>query len=225
MFDDEREGYLSGGFECNICLDLANDPVVTFCGHLYCWPCIFKWIHLRSIPSENPHQLNPQCPVCNAEVSRRTLVPLYGRGQATESSEEEVPSNGMVIPQRPPSLRSGSHPPIATTDSHPSQQLHHRGNLQQPQTHQSNSTSYVAPPLFGVGGTTTNVLHPMIGETAYARVAGNLPPMYYTYPNSYHQAGSSSLRMRRQQLYADDKSVRRVYFFLFCCVVICLIFL
>ncbi|MCD9646551.1 hypothetical protein HAX54_036471 [Datura stramonium] len=129
MFDDEREGYLSGGFECNICLDLANDPVVTFCGHLYCWPCIFKWIHLRSIPSENPHQLNPQCPVCNAEVSRRTLSPLYGRGQATESSGRG----------------SSGH------------QLHHRGNLQQPQTHQSNSTSYVAPPLFGVGGTTTNV--------------------------------------------------------------------
>ena len=25
-------------FECNICLEMASNPVVTLCGHLYCWP-------------------------------------------------------------------------------------------------------------------------------------------------------------------------------------------
>ncbi|KAL6553108.1 E3 ubiquitin-protein ligase rma3 [Orobanche gracilis] len=29
-----------GGFECNICFELAQDPVITLCGHLYCWPCL-----------------------------------------------------------------------------------------------------------------------------------------------------------------------------------------
>ena len=29
-------------FECNICLDAARDPVVTQCGHLYCWPCLHR---------------------------------------------------------------------------------------------------------------------------------------------------------------------------------------
>ncbi|CAH8279553.1 unnamed protein product [Arabidopsis lyrata] len=28
----------SGCFDCNICLETAHDPVVTLCGHLYCWP-------------------------------------------------------------------------------------------------------------------------------------------------------------------------------------------
>ncbi|KAJ3275115.1 hypothetical protein HDV01_001254 [Terramyces sp. JEL0728] len=41
-------------FECNICLDTASNPVVTMCGHLYCWPCFYvsrkviKQLHLRN---------------------------------------------------------------------------------------------------------------------------------------------------------------------------------
>lgn len=31
-----------GSFECNICLELAQDPVVTLCGHLFCWPCLYR---------------------------------------------------------------------------------------------------------------------------------------------------------------------------------------
>src|SRR5579859_6133928 len=29
-------------FECNICFDAAREPVVTQCGHLYCWPCLHQ---------------------------------------------------------------------------------------------------------------------------------------------------------------------------------------
>lgn len=29
-------------FDCNICFDSARDPVVTQCGHLYCWPCLHQ---------------------------------------------------------------------------------------------------------------------------------------------------------------------------------------
>ncbi len=32
----------SHAVQCNICLELARDPVVTLCGHLYCWPCLFR---------------------------------------------------------------------------------------------------------------------------------------------------------------------------------------
>lgn len=34
----------SSAFECNICLELAKDPIVTLCGHLYCWPCLYRWV-------------------------------------------------------------------------------------------------------------------------------------------------------------------------------------
>ncbi|OIT35159.1 e3 ubiquitin-protein ligase rma1h1 [Nicotiana attenuata] len=173
-FNEEREYNLSVGFECNICLDCVHDPVVTFCGHLYCWPCIYKWIQFQSISSGNLDHQQPQCPVCKAEVSQKTLIPLYGRGQAMKPSEDDVPSKDIVIPQRPPSQRCGGHTLIATNDSHPSPQHHHRSNLLQSQTHQPHSAS-------SIDGTRTSVLHPMIEETVYARVFANASPTLYSY--------------------------------------------
>ena len=35
---------MSSPFDCNICLEALNEPVVTQCGHLYCWPCLYTWI-------------------------------------------------------------------------------------------------------------------------------------------------------------------------------------
>ncbi|KAK8280019.1 hypothetical protein V6Z12_D09G148600 [Gossypium hirsutum] len=37
--DDVEKGVSNdvGFFDCNICLDLAREPVVTCCGHLFCW--------------------------------------------------------------------------------------------------------------------------------------------------------------------------------------------
>ena len=31
-----------GDFDCNVCYDTAREPVVTMCGHLYCWPCLYR---------------------------------------------------------------------------------------------------------------------------------------------------------------------------------------
>lgn len=33
-------------FDCNICFDAARDPVVTQCGHLYCWACLHQVISI-----------------------------------------------------------------------------------------------------------------------------------------------------------------------------------
>ena len=37
---DERSNNVSN-FECNICLKMAREPVVTSCGHLFCWSCLY----------------------------------------------------------------------------------------------------------------------------------------------------------------------------------------
>ena len=32
-------------FECTICLESAKEPIVTKCGHIFCWPCIYSVIY------------------------------------------------------------------------------------------------------------------------------------------------------------------------------------
>ena len=52
----------SGLFECNICLDTASEPVLTHCGHLYCWPCLYRWMQSR--------RSQALCPICKVRAER-----------------------------------------------------------------------------------------------------------------------------------------------------------
>ncbi|XP_071686509.1 uncharacterized protein [Rutidosis leptorrhynchoides] len=92
----------AGNFECNICFDLAQDPIVTLCGHLFCWPCLYKWLHI--------HSQSQECPVCKALIEEEKLVPLYGRGKnSTDPRSKSVP--GVEIPHRPAGQRPETAPP------------------------------------------------------------------------------------------------------------------
>lgn len=92
----------AGNFECNICFDLAQDPIVTLCGHLFCWPCLYKWLHF--------HSKSRECPVCKALVEEEKLVPLYGRGKtSTDPRSKSIP--GVNIPNRPAGQRPETAPP------------------------------------------------------------------------------------------------------------------
>ncbi|EQC34146.1 hypothetical protein SDRG_08354 [Saprolegnia diclina VS20] len=85
-------------FDCNICLDRVKEPVVTLCGHLYCWPCLFQWIANHN-----------ECPVCKAGVTKENVIPVYGRGANT--IDPRTVDGADDIPNRPrgqrpaPSLR------------------------------------------------------------------------------------------------------------------------
>ncbi|KAK1286822.1 E3 ubiquitin-protein ligase RMA3 [Acorus calamus] len=45
---DAKAAAASAFFNCNVCFDTARNPVVSLCGHLYCWSCLYRW--LRSPP-------------------------------------------------------------------------------------------------------------------------------------------------------------------------------
>ncbi|CAK9009982.1 unnamed protein product [Durusdinium trenchii] len=85
-------------FECNICFETAFEPVVTRCGHLFCWKCLHLWL---SAPRRSAYgNLQPSngwssCPVCKAAVSQQTVTPVYARdgsgGMETEQRDASLP--------------------------------------------------------------------------------------------------------------------------------------
>ncbi|XP_047332116.1 E3 ubiquitin-protein ligase RMA1H1-like [Impatiens glandulifera] len=206
--ETREEVNLSGGFDCNICLGLVQDPVVTLCGHLYCWPCIYKWI---SSNKTEPH--NPQCPVCRSDISEKMLIPLYNsQNQSAKPSNENSSNLGNVIPNRP------SFPHGATIS-----QQQRRQQYSPPQ-----SGGFQSIPIFGVGRSsgdgeyiTTEPMFGMYGERVYARFFGNSEASVL---NSYnhHIEESGNPRLRRHLL-ETDKSLDRVCLFLFCFVIFCLL--
>lgn len=82
----------NAAYECNICLDVARDAVISMCGHLFCWPCLHTWLETRP---------NRQiCPVCKAGIGKDKVVPLYGRDDSNPKDPREKP-----VPPRPKGQR------------------------------------------------------------------------------------------------------------------------
>ncbi|XP_057430972.1 E3 ubiquitin-protein ligase RMA1H1-like [Lotus japonicus] len=220
----------NGCFDCNICLDIAHEPVVTLCGHLYCWPCIYKWLHVQS-DSLAPDE-HPQCPVCKVDISHSTMVPLYGRGHAPRGGKASCCD--LFTPPRPPA--SGAQALLGTSSS--SQNSQQQQQLQYRNPYQG---QYFSSPLYqeedddatsqmfnlGASTMTTPGSHPhpvvgMFGEMVFARVFGNSENLYAN-PNSHQLMRSNGSRMRRQEMQAD-KFLNRISIFLLCCFFLCLIF-
>ncbi|KAJ7969060.1 E3 ubiquitin-protein ligase [Quillaja saponaria] len=76
-------------FQCNICLEIAEEPVVTMCGHLYCWPCLHKWSGYKL-------WTNIKCPVCKDKIVESMIIPIYGQ---KDINKRELASSS--IPPRP----------------------------------------------------------------------------------------------------------------------------
>lgn len=241
----ESEENSAGGMDCHICLDVVQDPVVTFCGHLYCWPCIYKWMHLQTVPSgmADHQQQHPQCPVCKAVLSKETLIPLYGRGltspksPANDNNGKGRPQGGIVIPQRPPSPRCDggfSHqtitsPTTATINSRAVPQLHPRTNENRRHRYpiSGNDMDSSSSPTNNNNNNNYyyNVVqhhHPIVG--VLCDMAFAIAKMFGIPETSLHSdiMDRRSPRMRRQ-LMKIDRSLSRVSFFLLCCVIFCLL--
>jgi E3 ubiquitin-protein ligase RNF5 len=48
---------------------------------LYCWPCLHQWLDRGST----------KCPECKAEISRESIIPLYGHGHKHAAGAEGAP--------------------------------------------------------------------------------------------------------------------------------------
>jgi len=84
-------------FDCNICLDMAQDPILTSCGHLFCWPCFYQLSYVYSNVKE--------CPVCVEEVTDTSIIPIYGNGNSYDNKKLKLKESGLKVPPRPSAQR------------------------------------------------------------------------------------------------------------------------
>ncbi|XP_020589928.1 E3 ubiquitin-protein ligase RMA3-like [Phalaenopsis equestris] len=190
-------------FDCNICLEFAADPVVTLCGHLYCWPCIFRWLDLGT---NHRH-----CPVCKSSLSESSLVPLYGRGLDSKQHDSEDRS----IPDRPRDHRKLVSQAVAS-DLHPPLEVRQGATLyQNHQFYGSDLTNHV-----GVLHSNAGVL---LGEFAFAM----LPRVFRNQEDLHTSLNQSATVGRRNQRCRQELMVEswmnQLWIFLFCCAVMCLV--
>ena len=83
----------SKNFECTICLDTAKEPVLTKCGHMFCWPCIYNWLDSKGGKAK--------CPNCKNEITKDDLIPVYSN---TENKDNT--NRFKNIPKRPKAERN-----------------------------------------------------------------------------------------------------------------------
>ncbi len=83
-------------FECSICLETAKEPIVTKCGHIYCWPCIYNWMEAKG--------KNSKCPNCKNPISKNDLIPLYTKDENSQNTKRFE-----NIPKRPKAERNNEN--------------------------------------------------------------------------------------------------------------------
>eukprot|EP00756_Hemistasia_phaeocysticola_P049825 Hpha_TRINITY_DN243_c0_g1::TRINITY_DN243_c0_g1_i1::g.83642::m.83642/K10666/RNF5; E3 ubiquitin-protein ligase RNF5 len=91
-------------FECPICMDSVTEPVVTQCGHMFCWGCLSVWL-----------DTNPTCPVCKGSVTRERLIPVFGGADAPrgEHPAASAGSSSAAAPGAAAGPAGGASPPRA----------------------------------------------------------------------------------------------------------------
>lgn len=80
--------------DCNICLQSPSDPIITTCGHLFCWPCIYTWL--------NSNLQLASCPMCRFHLIQHVnIIPVYQSGDKNARHVLNTNCDGEVIPCRP----------------------------------------------------------------------------------------------------------------------------
>ncbi|MCO5568414.1 hypothetical protein L7F22_022113 [Adiantum nelumboides] len=87
---------------CAICLSgHIRSPVLTCCGHAFCWPCVYRW-----------YSINQSCPTCKGGLgSPADFTPIFSAPCNAAAPVAEVVDAAAVndpIPPRPPPRRHRS---------------------------------------------------------------------------------------------------------------------
>ncbi|KAH7429641.1 hypothetical protein KP509_09G059900 [Ceratopteris richardii] len=139
-------------FDCSICLEVSRDPVVTVCGHLFCWPCLHQWITI--------HSEQEVCPVCKACIADK-IIPLYGRGKPDLTEPPAKKEQSIHIPNRPSPNQTLLSPRTPRTPR--SASTHYQGVVQENYYPRSGySSSYGPSPRYSSSSVATFGLFPAL---------------------------------------------------------------
>uniref|UniRef100_A0A8C1RPY4 Helicase-like transcription factor n=1 Tax=Cyprinus carpio TaxID=7962 RepID=A0A8C1RPY4_CYPCA len=93
--------------ECAICLDSLRQPVITYCAHVYCRPCICEVIRSEK---------QARCPLCRAPIKTKELVeypgeemeagPATGENCRSSSKVDALMSNLLKLRSEDPTVKS-----------------------------------------------------------------------------------------------------------------------
>lgn len=76
---------------CNLCVQYVRGGVITICGHLFCWSCLWPNLHNR---------LFPKCPRCGSRlVLHEDIMPFHGEGPLARSDDGEVLAQPESVPR------------------------------------------------------------------------------------------------------------------------------
>ncbi|KAJ0963822.1 hypothetical protein J5N97_028944 [Dioscorea zingiberensis] len=217
--DADLPSMINGCFDCNICLDFATDPVVTLCGHLYCWPCIHKWLQIKCT--------SPcRCPVCKAFLSKDALVPLYGRGLTKKGSNHnldyDVPQRPQLMPYRTDEQVTINQQPSMQEGS-PHNHFHYHNYLDY---YGGNLNDSHLPPSWPME---TRVFRSTAGGVLEGIAHAVLPWMFRNHGRMYHPRphlvvrGAYTTRQQRRQEMLTQRLISQIWSFLFCCAILCLL--
>ncbi|KAJ6806067.1 E3 ubiquitin-protein ligase RMA3-like [Iris pallida] len=196
---DDQPPPRSACFDCSICLDFPVDPAVTLCGHLYCWPCIYKWMQS---PAASPRR----CPVCKAPLSEDALIPLYGRGGGglATGPKGSRKNRHLDVPKRP-----NVHRDVIASIRSPSDDDGYIDGQGHPAPRWG--ASVFGSTAGGVLGGLAVAMYPLAARSGHlAR------------PYRFERSGSSPRERRREVLV--EESLHQIWLFLSCAAVLCLLF-
>ncbi len=58
--------------KCPLCLEFASFPTLTYCGHIFCWNCINKYVINYTNRSETA-----KCPTCRVLIEQNKLIYMF----------------------------------------------------------------------------------------------------------------------------------------------------
>ena len=77
--------------ECPICLNNARLPIVTKCGHIFCWECIKGWVKTKG---------KLECPICKDGIKLEEVIKLYsGDNEVKKGEVDDRPQQERIKPE------------------------------------------------------------------------------------------------------------------------------